>query len=301
VERLIRLARALQRSPLAPLHQPAKQVVLAGLRGKAVIESAMARGARVLLRVLPIGARAKLKQDFTPIVRLDYRPHEVLLHADSPDALYRAAACRKEPETIRWIEQAIRPGDVMYDVGANVGAYALVASKHCGGAITVLAFEPSFATYDQLCRNILLNGCEASVIPHLMCLTERPGLVRFGHTSLAPGSALHISGGTPEGQTSIVYWQEIPGFSIDFLVSQFGFPVPNHIKIDVDGSELNVLRGAADTLDSDRVRTIQVEVSPQDPSSAAVGALLAAKNFRHVSDTARSGGNRWSNRLFVRP
>jgi FkbM family methyltransferase len=301
VERLIRLASTLKRSRLAPLYQPAKRVALAGLRAKATVESAMALGVRVLLGVLPVAAQAKLKQDFTPIVRLDYRPHEVLLHADSPDALYRAAACRKEPETVRWIEQEIRPGDVMYDVGANVGAYALVASKHCGGAITILAFEPSFATYGQLCRNILLNRCEASVIPHLICLTERPGLVMFGHTSLAPGSALHVSGGTRDGQTGIVYWQEILGFSIDFLVSQFGFPVPNHIKIDVDGTELSVLRGAVATLDSDRVRTIQVEVSPQDPSSAAVGDLLATKRFRHVSDTARSGGTRWSNRLFVRP
>jgi len=90
------------------------------------------------------------------------------------------------------------------------------------------------------------------------------------------------------------------GLSVDFVVTQFGFPVPNHMKIDVDGTELEVLRGAARTLDSDRVRTIQVEVSPRDPSAAAVTALLEAKEFRLASETSRGGDNRWSNRLFVR-
>ncbi len=97
------------------------------------------------------------------------------------------------------------------------------------------------------------------------------------------------------------YRQEMLGFSVDFLVTQFGFPVPNHVKIDVDGTELKVLRGAARTLDSDRVWTIQVEVSPRDPSAAQVTALLEAKAFRLASETPRGGDDRWSNRLFVRP
>jgi methyltransferase FkbM-like protein len=68
----------------------------------------------------------------------------------------------------------------------------------------------------------------------------------------------------------------------------------------VDGTELNVLRGAAGTVDSGRVRTIQVEVSPRDPSAAQITALLADKGFRLACDTARGGGDRWSNRVFVR-
>jgi FkbM family methyltransferase len=302
VEILMRFGRVMQHSRLAPLYRPAKKVAFAALRAKAAAEFALAQVIRALLGLLPTAVQAKAKHAFAPTATLDYRAHKILLHVDSAGALYRTSACRKEPETVRWIEEYIRPGEVLYDVGANVGAYSLIASKHCGGNVRVLAFEPSFASYDELCRNVVLNQCEASVIPYLMCLTESAGPIVFRHTSLEPGSALHLAGESDIGTGfTAVYTQELMGFPVDFLVSQFGFPVPNHMKIDVDGTEINVLRGAASTLDSDRVQTIQVEVSPRHPSAAEVITLLVEKRFRLLSETARGGGDRWSNYLFVRP
>jgi FkbM family methyltransferase len=302
MEVLRQVATAWQRGPFAPLYPPAKQLAVSTLRMRAAAASVLARAIRVPLRLLPIAVQANLKHAFAPVARLDYRAHRILLHVDSAGALYRTQACRKEPETIRWIEEYVRPGDVLYDVGANVGAYSLIAAKHCGGNVRVLAFEPSFASYAELCCNVVLNNCETSVIPHAICLTEAPGPVVFAHSSLEPGSALHLAGGREEmSGVAAAYRQETLGLSVDVLVTQLGFPVPNHMKIDVDGTELNVLRGAAGTLDSERVRTIQVEVSPQDPSAAEVTTLLVKKGFRLACDTARGGGDRWSNRLFVRP
>jgi FkbM family methyltransferase len=299
---LVRVASAMRRGPLAPLYPVARDLVLAVLRAKAGVESGIAGGIRVPLTWLPIGVQSKLKHAFAPVARLDYGPHRILLHVDSADALYRTAACRKEPETVRWIEDHVQAGDVLYDVGANVGAYSLIAAKRGGGQVRVFAFEPSFATYDELCRNVVLNGCEATITPLLMCVTEAPGLVTFGHSSLEPGSALHVTaeaaGVVPQ---SAVYRQAIPGFSIDALVTQFCCPIPNHIKIDVDGTELSVLKGAHQTLDASELRTIQVEVSPQEPSALDVRTLLESKGFRLASQTSRGGGTRWSNYLFVRP
>jgi FkbM family methyltransferase len=298
---LRQIGTAWQRGPLAPLYPPAKRMALSALRMKEGAAAAFARAIRLCLRLLPISVQANLKYAFAPVRRLDYAPRTIRLHVDSAGALYRTHACRKEPETVRWIEKYVRPGDVLYDVGANVGAYSLIASKHCGGNVRVHAFEPSFATYDELCRNVVLNGCEASVFPHQICLAETSGLVAFVHASLEPGSALHqVEDRDGTAANGTAYRQEMLGFSVDFLVTQFGFPVPNHVKIDVDGTELKVLRGAARTLDSDRVRTIQVEVSPRDPSAAQVTALLEAKAFRLASETPRGGDDRWSNRLFVR-
>jgi FkbM family methyltransferase len=302
VEALTRLAAVLKRGPLAPLYPAARDSALALLRAKGALDSGFARVIRAPLSVLPIGIQAKLKHTFRPTARLDYPRHKIFLHVDSADALYRTAACRKEPETVRWIEEYVKPGDVLYDVGANVGAYSLIASKHCGGQLTVLAFEPSFATYDELCRNIVLNRCERSILPLLICITEAPGLVTFQHSSLEPGSALHIAGDGPAvvGHEA-VYRQELVGFSIDALIAQLGCPVPNHIKIDVDGTELSVLRGASSTLNTGAVRSIQVEVTTQAPSAAAVRALLHARHFQLKAETARGGADRWTNWLFVRP
>jgi FkbM family methyltransferase len=297
---LIRVAAAMRRGPLAPLYPAARDLVLGAIRMKTAIESSVAGAIRVPLTLLPIGVQSRLKHRFKPVARLDYRRHQIFLHVDSADALYRTHACRKEPETVAWIEEHVRPGDVLYDVGANVGAYSLIAAKHSDGRVRVFAFEPSFATYDELCRNVVLNHCEASIVPLLMCLTEAPGFVTFGHSSLEPGSALHITGDAPTAAGS-VYDQQVPGFSIDALVTQLACPVPHHIKIDVDGGELGVLRGATRTIETGDVRTIQVEVSPQEPSADAVRGMLESMGFRLVSQTSRGGGIRWSNYLFVRP
>jgi FkbM family methyltransferase len=288
-----------RRSPLAPLYPAARRVALSTIQLRAAADRLTARALRVPLSLLPVSIQANLKYAFAPTARLDYAPHRIRLHVDSAAALYRTHACRKEPETVRWIEEYVRPGDVMYDVGANVGAYSLIAAKHCGGDIRVIAFEPNFATYDQLCRNIVLNGCEGSVVPYPICLTEAAGPIAFGHSSLEPGSALHVVGGGPT-DAAPVYTQSMLGFSVDFLVKHLGFPTPHHMKIDVDGTEADVLRGATEALDSDRLRTIQVEVSPGEPSAREVDAILVDKGFRLAIETARGGGTRWSNRLFVR-
>lgn len=290
----------MKRGRLAPLVPAARRAVLAAIRVKDTLQAGLAAAVRAPLGVLPIAVQARLRHSFRPVAALDYRRHRILLHVDSAHALYRTAACRKEPETVQWIEEYIRPGDVLYDVGANVGAYSLIAAKHCGGNVSVLAFEPSFATYDELCRNVVLNGCEQCVIPLLVCLTEAPGLVNFGHSSLEPGSALHVSDPAAAAGAAIVYRQQLLGLSIDQLIAEFGCPAPHHLKIDVDGAELAILRGAASTFAAGTIRTIQVEVSPQDASAAEVESWLAARGFRMVVRTARGGGSRWSNWLFVR-
>ncbi len=302
MDALTRVAAVIKRGPLAPLYAPARTLVLAASRVKVRVMRAIARAIAAPLVLLPKSVQASVRHEFSPVARLDYAPQRILLHIDSVGTLYRTGACRKEPETIRWIEEHVKPGDVFYDVGANVGAYSLVAAKHGHGDVRVLAFEPSFGTYAALCRNVIVNGCEASITPYPFCLSAAPGRIAFAHSSLEPGSALHLASADGAKETvASVYRQEMLALSVDALVTQFGFPVPSHLKIDVDGTELDVLRGAAGTLRSDRVRSLQVEVSPREPSAAEVVRLLSESGFRLVSQAARGGGDRWSNYLFVRP
>lgn len=251
---------------------------------------------RSFLRCLPTRTLANLKAFLTPITQLDYQEHTILMHADSELHLYRARACAKEPETVRWIEESFQPGDVFYDIGANVGAYSLVASKHCGGYLTVHAFEPSFSTYDQLCRNIILNHCEESIIPHMIALAAESAPVIFNYSSLESGSALHAlsESSSPPKQFAPVYRQHSLGFSLDDLVSQFGFPVPHHIKLDVDGTELDILHGATHILGQNFVKTILVEVGTENRQADAVTEFLYNKNFYLWSKTDRGDGNTWN-------
>ena len=80
--------------------------------------------------------------------------------------------------TVDWLEREVSLGDVVYDVGAGIGEYVLIAAKRRGAI--VVAFEPGYAAYGYLCDNVLLNGCEATVVPIALALAARDGLAETG-------------------------------------------------------------------------------------------------------------------------
>jgi FkbM family methyltransferase len=169
----------------------------------------------------------------------------------------------KEPDTLAWIDSFFRLGDVIYDIGANIGQYSLYAAKRLRGDCQVLAFEPEALNYAKLNRNIVLNGLVGTIVPYCLAVTERTELDRFFVKTFAPGAALHalhrpVTQGEepfpPQNQ------QGMMGVSLDDLTGRFGLPFPNHIKIDVDGIEDRIIRGAAGTLDGPGLRSVLVEV-----------------------------------------
>src|SRR5437879_4841090 len=75
---------------------------------------------------------------FTP---LDYDKHEILMAQGVMDTW-----CRGEPELVKWLETALKPGQVFYDIGSNVGTCALIAAKYHQHKVKVYAFEPAATT-----------------------------------------------------------------------------------------------------------------------------------------------------------
>lgn len=105
----------------------------------------------------------------------------------------RLRACRKKPWTVAWIEREIRTGDVVWDVGANVGASSLLAA--CARQATGYAFEPGFATYAALCDNVALNGLGALVRPLPVALGATTTVSSRGLRSFESGAAIHAMAG----------------------------------------------------------------------------------------------------------
>jgi FkbM family methyltransferase len=169
----------------------------------------------------------------------------------------RLKSVSKEPFTVEWIERSIRPGDVFYDVGANVGPYSLVAAK--AASARVFAFEPAAPNYHDLCRNIALNRCEERVSPFPIALWDQTSTVPFSYRALQPGVAMHSMGEDLEGAE---FRQPVLAYRLDDLLATFGLPVPAHAKIDVDGPELKVLQGASVTLGKPAWRSILLEIDP---------------------------------------
>jgi FkbM family methyltransferase len=200
-------------------------------------------------------------------VRLDFPGTDIWLHTTSPaEQRWRAMSCAKEPWTVEWILQEVHKGEVLYDIGANVGTFSLIAAKHCGAL--AVAFEPGYASFARLCENIHLNGCSRTIVPVPLPLADKTGLVSFKYRSLDPGQSRHHLRDTPWSPGSLTdpgarFIQPVCAMTLDAVYTEFGLSAPHHLKIDVDGAELRVLRGATAVLRCAQLRTILVEADTE--------------------------------------
>lgn len=190
---------------------------------------------------------------------MDYPKHEIFVYQG-----IRKLSCQKEPETVRWLENYIKPGQVLFDVGANIGAYSLIAAKYHKGTVKVYAFEPAFQNYSILVKNILQNDCSEIIFSLNAPLDEAETLATFNYSSIEEGSACHAFGDPIDykGESfQPVFKQLAMSNTIDRLVQHYGLPRPNHMKLDVDGLELKILKGAKTTISGDYFKSLLVEVS----------------------------------------
>jgi len=240
---------------------------------------------------------ASLGGSSASVVPLDYARHPVRLLVTSPmERKWRARSCQKEPWTVAWIEESMSTGGVLFDVGANVGAFSLVAAKVCARRGTVVAFEPGFASYAHLCGNIVLNGCESIIIPVPIALGSANGLGTFAYRTLDPGQSRHQfrqdAWNAEQADTRKRYLQPVFSMTLDSVIQTFTLPQPHHIKVDVDGGEIDVLQGARETLSSPMLQSILIEID--DTQTEPVVALLDQCGFaldrthkgKHRKDTA---------------
>jgi FkbM family methyltransferase len=140
-----------------------------------------------------------------------------------------------EREKYEAFSRELLPGQVVYDIGANVGIYTLLACRKVGNNGSVFAFEPASMNLFYLNSNIQANrfsNCE--VIPKAVCNVD--GTVQF---ELRNDACL--------GKVSTEGLIRVPSISLDSFVAS-GKPLPDLIKIDVEGVEYEVLTGAQSVL-----------------------------------------------------
>jgi len=195
------------------------------------------------------------------VVRVDHPTLDVRIHViTEATARLRVDSVGKEPWTVAWLERSVRPGDVVWDVGANVGVYALLAARLLEGSGTVVAVEPGYANFAALCENVVLNGLEARVTPLPLVLGDAPRTATLDYSDLRAGSALHGLDGS-SGATA--YRQPVLVHTLDQVVEAFGVPAPTLLKLDVDGGEASVLAGARAVLAGAELRSVIVEIESE--------------------------------------
>ncbi len=209
---------------------------------------------------------------------LDYPNAKIEILADTQhEKALRVSACAKEPMTVEWIERIDPLKSVLWDVGANVGCYSLVAASR---GIQVIAIEPHFASFHHLMLNMFANPSLASRIIALpVALGAGTMMAPFSIASKDAGSGDHVTGSAPPQAFARIPVQQ---YKTDDLIYQLKVACPTHMKIDVDGSENDVLLGARDTL-AYSVQSVLVELRP-GVTDAACHNTLAPLGFTLARD-----------------
>jgi FkbM family methyltransferase len=159
-----------------------------------------------------------------------------------------------ETQTCRLFETLVREGDVVVDVGANVGQYSLLAARLCGASGRVLALEPNPAIFQSLRRNLELN-CPHPVVPLLMAAGSRDAPVAMLEP---PPTQLGTS--KMAGATAGDYWSG--GYRLATILRELVLSRCDVVKIDVEGHEDEVLEGLLQE-GAPRPRHIVFEFVPQ--------------------------------------
>lgn len=199
-----------------------------------------------------------------------YKSTEIRFYTPNDQTHWRARSLiTKEPCTVKWID-SMQAGDVLYDVGANVGGYSILAAKH--REVKVYAFEPEAENYALLVRNIELNQVDVKAFCLAICEKEKFATLHL--SARGSGGSGHTFAENAHNGSHIT--QSAIGISIDELIAR-GLPQPTHIKIDVDGLEHLVIEGAEITLD--HVQSILVEINPNVPQHTGVVSKLQFNGF----------------------
>ena len=152
-----------------------------------------------------------------------------------------------EPEIRKVIKCVLHPGSVAIDVGANVGWHTLLMAARVREEGRVLAFEPNPTVRQRLCEAIELNRL-AQVSVHDCALSDTSGRVRFNAPMASdPRAGTGCIAGRP-GSSETDCMVEVRCETLDNVLQSTELARVDFIKIDVEGWEWNVLRGASATL-----------------------------------------------------
>lgn len=197
------------------------------------------------------------------------------------------AAQPTEPHVLRWIRESLRPGDTFFDVGAHQGWMSLVAAKRVGRRGKVVAFEPSPALVGVLKYHERVNRMsQLEVVAKAVAdvsLARVPFHIVDGGNSYLNSLVGNVGRDVAGDRSS---WIQVETVTLDTFWRNSGLE-PAVIKIDVEGAELSVLRGADALLQACHT-TLIVAVHPtwmpQGQKAEDVFTLLQKHGYR-ISDS----------------
>ncbi|HVH72643.1 MAG TPA: FkbM family methyltransferase [Candidatus Dormibacteraeota bacterium] len=149
-----------------------------------------------------------------------------------------------ETGEIRFVERYLRPGMIVLDIGAHHGLYTLLASKNVGPEGKVIAFEPSVRECERLRQHVRLNSCSNVRIEPIAIGAERSR----GKLFVVDGAEDWCNSLRPPAVVGSGRSELVDVLPLDEYLSGAGITSADFLKLDVEGAELEVLRGARELL-----------------------------------------------------
>lgn len=182
--------------------------------------------------------------------------HNVLTHRLMYYGLY-------EENVVNFLKRDIRNGDVVFDPGANIGYFAAVCVGLVGGQGHVYSFEPSNAAHAHIVKNNAPAKGRTTPLPNWTlehsALTDHSGTMTFYDTPRVMTRGFACLEGTYEPKDRIPHQVDV--VSLDDYCSRKNITSIAFLKLDIEGSELQALKGASRMLAARSIRTVLVETT----------------------------------------
>ena len=189
-----------------------------------------------------------------------------------------------DPPLLRVAADVIKSGQVVWDVGANVGLFSFAAAAAAGPDGHVLAVEADTALVRLLRRSAAVNHATETVQVLPAAVSDEVSVARF-HVARRNRATSHLDGYGTAMAGGVRCTELVPTVTLDWLAARF--PAPDVLKIDVEAAELAVLIGGAQMLE--HVSTIICEVAAANAN--AVSNFLTSRGYV-LYDVERPSGER---------
>jgi len=190
---------------------------------------------------------AHLKEEYTIV-----DGHKMFL--DKNDSLLLSINKTYEQNETNFIKNSINRGDIVIDIGANIGYYTLLFARLVGDTGKVYSFEPDPRNFLLLEKNVQINNY-SNVLLEKKAVSNKSQKSQLYMTEFTPVSSMH------KGNSSIIDEIDIDVVTLDdyFKINPIR---PDFIKIDIEGYELNALKGMKSILQSSDKTKIMIEYNP---------------------------------------
>lgn len=168
----------------------------------------------------------------------------------------------KEPKTLDWIDNDVKDGGVFFDVGANIGVFSIYAAlRH--PRLKVIAFEPEYSNLHLLRDNVVANQLQNRISIYSIALGDCSGVSYLHIQDFTPGAALHRVSKqdiewTNRGK-AVVLKEGVATLTLDQFCNDTGLE-PNNMKVDVDGTELEIVKGGSKVWNAPSFNSLMIEM-----------------------------------------